>query len=338
MKCPYRRLLSVILTVLTSVVAARAAQPGRPAETPKLNHATQLGWLRARIISGRVVFAATRLGTMNDAAKQDGREERLSIRVVSREITASYEMSSEDEALLLDVKGRSELHVRWSPKGDAGPLAVDFRQPPKDPLRLSVGSQAEVRTYEAASLWHLFLAQPEACHKHLAPLLSVLNRQWDISRTAAEVEAALVRAAAEGDLPDPRRWAELVEQLADDKFSRREAADRELRDLGRVVFTYLRQLDASQLDAEQHYRVRRILISLSASWDDDTPQQIAAWLAGDPTVWLSMLSRESESTRRLAAERLEALLGEPIEFDPAAEAQQREAQIERLHARLSERR
>ena len=338
MKCPCRRPLWVILTVLTFVVAARAAQPGKPAETPKLNQATQLGWLRARVVSGRVVLAATRLGTMNDAAKQNGREERLSIRVASREITASYEMSSGDEALLLEVKGRSELHLRRGPKGDAGPLPVDFRQPPKGPLRLSVGPQAEVRTYEAPSLWHLFLAQPEACHKHLAPLLSVLNRQWAVSRTAAEVEAALIRAAAEGDLPDPRRWAELVEQLADDKYSRREAADRELRGLGRVVFTYLRELDASQLDAEQHYRVRRIVISLSASTDDDTPPQIAAWLAGDPAVWLSMLSREDESTRRLAAERLEALLGEPIEFDPTAEPQHREAEIERLRARLSERR
>ena len=331
-------LLSSILTVLALVIAARAAEPEKAPQTPKLNQAVQLGWLRARIVSGRIVFAATRLGTRNDEAKADGREERVSVRVATREITANYEMATAEEELVFHVKGQSEIRMRRGPKGGFSLVPVDFHQPAEGPLRMSVGSNEQQKTYEAASLWHLFLAQPDACHKHLAPLLNVLNGRWELSRVAREVEAALVGAAAEGSLPDPRRWAELVEQLADERFSRREAADRELRSLGRVVFTYLRDLDASQLDAEQHYRVRRILISLSAGTDDDTPPQIAAWLAGDPTVWLSMLSREEESTRRLAGERLEALLGKPIEFDPTAEPDVRQAQIERLRARLSEQR
>jgi len=337
MRCIGRWLLSVILAGLAMVVAARAAESAKPPETPKLNQAVQHGWLRARIVSGRIVLAATRLGTMNDGEEGAKAEERLSIRIATREITANYVKSTADEEFLLEVKGRTELHVQRGPKGNSGVVPVDFLQPEEGPLRLSVGSGEEAKTCEVASLWHLFLAQPEACPQHLVPLLNVLNRQWDLGRTAADVEASLVRAAAEGDLPDPRRWAQLVEQLADERYSRREAADRELRSLGRVVYTYLEQLDASQLDAEQHYRVRRILISLSAGMDDDTPPQIAAWLAGDPTVWLSMLSREDESTRRLAGQRLEALLGKPIEFDPTAEPPVREAQIEQLRAELSQR-
>jgi hypothetical protein len=337
MNCPRRWLLSAILTVLTCAAAVEAAEPWKPLDAPRLKHAAQLGWLRARIVSGRVVFAAARLGTMNDEKKEVGREERLRIRVASGELTARYEMSSGEEEFLVDVRGRTEFRVRRGWKGDAGPLPVDFHQPATGPLRLSVGFASEEKTYEAASLWHLFLAQPEACREYLAPLLAVFSREWDVSRTSEQVEAALVRAAAEGDLPDPKRWAELVEQLGDDKFSRRRAADRELRRLGRVVHTYLEQLDSSQLDAEQRYRVRRILTSLSPGTDDDTPPQIAAWLAGDPTVWLAMLSRQDEATRRLAGQRLEALLGEPIDFDPTAEPQAREAQIERLRTRLSER-
>jgi hypothetical protein len=147
-----------------------------------------------------------------------------------------------------------------------------------------------------------------------------------------------VRAAAEGDLPDPGRWAVLVEQLGDERFSRREAADRELRSLGRVVSIYLQQLDASQLDAEQHYRVRRILMALSARTDNDTPPEVAQWLAGDPVVWLAMLSRDDEPTRRLAAERLKALLDGPIAFDPAADAATRQGQIDELRLRISGRR
>ena len=337
MRCPALCLLSGILTPVTLVAAVAAAEPGKRLNTPKLDHATQLGWLRARIVSGRVVFGAARLGTL-PGDKEDGDAERLNIRVSGREITARYELSSAAEELLVEVRGRDELHLRRSPKSDAGPLPVDLSQPAEGPLRLSVGPEAEKKTYEAASLWHLFLAQPEVCHQQLSPLLNVLNRRWDLSRVGAEVEAALVRAAAEGDLPDPQRWAELVEQLADDQFSRRQAADRQLRGLGRVVSTYLERLDANQLDAEQHYRVRRILISLAPGTEDDAPPQIAAWLAGDPTVWLSMLAREDESTRRLAVARLEALLDKSIDFDPAAEPEARQAQIERLRARLSDRR
>ena len=144
------------------------------------------------------------------------------------------------------------------------------------------------------------------------------------------MEAALREAAAEGNLPDPQRWAALVEQLGDERYSRRAAADRELRAMGRVVFTYLQGLDRDRLDAEQHYRVRRIVMSLAANMNNDLPPEIARWLAGDPVVWLALLSRDDESTRRLAAERLEALLGEPISFDPAADPATRTEQIERL--------
>ena len=74
MKSPCRWLLCSILTVLALAVGARAAEPEKTPQTPKLNQAVQLGWLRARIVSGRIVFAATRLGTRNDEGKGDGRE------------------------------------------------------------------------------------------------------------------------------------------------------------------------------------------------------------------------------------------------------------------------
>jgi hypothetical protein len=72
------------------------------------------------------------------------------------------------------------------------------------------------------------------------------------------------------------------------------------------------------------------VMSLAANMNNDLPPEIARWLAGDPVVWLALLARDDESTRRLAAERLEALLGEPISFDPAADPATRAEQIEQL--------
>jgi len=329
-----RRVVAAVFVALLFALRAEAAEPAKPIETPKLTEAARRGWLRARIVSGRIAFGGTRLGSMNDTTEDGGRKEHVSIGVAGRELTVSYEMSTPDEEFSLKITGDDQLHIRRTPKGDSGLVPVDFRQSPDEPLRLSWGPKEEGHVCQAASLWHLLIMEPAACRQHLVPLLQVLDAQWDLNSTAEDVERALVRAAADGALPDPRRWAALVDELGDERFSRREAADRELRALGRVVLTYLNGLDLGKLDAEQRYRVRRIILTLSASIDNDTPPEIAKWLAGDPVVWLAMLSRDDESTRRLAAERLEALLGEPIEFDPGADGQTRADQIERLRARL----
>ncbi len=329
----HRAALAVILK-LALVVPAAAAEPPKQPNTPMLADAIRQRWLRAGIVSGRIVFTGARLPNVNNARKDPGMTERLSIRVADAEVTADYEMSTSDEELSVEVRGGSQLRIRRSPKGDSSLALVEFFQPVDKPLRLTLGSHDQQRVYQAASLWHLLIMERETCRQQLVPLLSVLNRQWDLAKTTEQVETALVQAAADGRLPDPGRWTALVEQLGDDRFSRREAADRELRAMGRVVFTYLQQLDPGELDAEQHYRIRRILMTLSASMDNDAPSAIAGWLAGDPAIWLAMLSREELATRRLAAQRLGALLGEPLPFDPEADATTRASQIEQLRARI----
>ena len=144
----------------------------------------------------------------------------------------------------------------------------------------------------------------------------------------------MFQAASVGRLPDRRRWDPLVEQLADERFSRREAADRELRSAGPVVLSYLQGLDFNRLDAEQQYRIRRIVRSLSRQTGDDTAEKFAPQLLADPDLWLALLSRQEESARRLAARQLEAILGQPIRFDPAADNATRKTQIERLQAKI----
>jgi hypothetical protein len=72
------------------------------------------------------------------------------------------------------------------------------------------------------------------------------------------------------------------------------------------------------------------------SWQsgEDTADGVAAQLIADPDVWLVLLSRPEESTRRLAARQLAAILDQPIRFDPAADAPTRKAQLEQLRARI----
>ena len=329
-----RPVVGAIVMGLALLAQVVAEEPPKPPDTPELANAVRRGWVRARIISGRIYFTGARLGNMPDPGKSGDRDERLSITMAGRELHINYRMSTSDEELLIEVIGGGQVHICRTPKGDSSLVPVDFRQAEDEPLCLSLGSPGQERVCRAPSLWHLLVMEPEASRQHLLPLLALLNPQPDLDRTAQQAEAALVRGAAQRELPDPQRWSALVEQLGDERFSRREAADRQLRALGRVVLTYLERLDPSRLDAEQHYRVRRIIKQLSSGVGDDSPLEIADWLAGDPAVWFALLSRDDESTRRSAAERLEAFLGRALPFDPSADATTRSEQIERLRGRI----
>ena len=197
-----------------------------------------------------------------------------------------------------------------------------------------IGSGDRQQVFRAADLWRLLLAQPQQCQQHVFPLLAMLRPDLKLAEMVPSVEQHLLDGARENAASASARWAALVEQLADDCFAKREAADRALRTGGPAALRYLRQLDFERLDAEQQFRVRRIIESLAGVREDDSPEQVAASLAGDPAVWLSLLGRPEASTRRIAAEQLTSLLGEPLKVDPAAEPDSQKQQREQLRTRI----
>jgi hypothetical protein len=98
----------------------------------------------------------------------------------------------------------------------------------------------------------------------------------------------------------------------------------------------LKQLNFSRLDAEQQFRIGRILESQTGQRNDDTPLEVATSLAVDPSIWLALLSRPQQTVRETAAHRLEALLGGPIPVDPTADPDSQKAQREQLRVRIEQ--
>ncbi|MCR4414562.1 MAG: hypothetical protein NUV77_19265 [Thermoguttaceae bacterium] len=326
------------LWLAAAMLVAWTAGPGAGADdlpdTPTLANACRAGWIRFTITSGRVTLAGSRGINVATGAEGVGRKERLSVRIGAGEPALEYERIGPDQDLAVQMAGRNRLHLRRTPKGASRLVPVEYEQPAQGPVTLRVGAKEQSRAYQASSLWHLLVIEPDVSRQHLAPLFRLLNPDWDLGRAAAEVEATLIAAAKDRRFPDKRRWAQWVEQLGDPRFAKREEADRRLREAGRIVVAYLQQLDLARLDAEQRYRVRRIILALSDDDQNDSPEQTAAWLAGDPAVWLAMLSREEVSTRQIAAEQLSALVGEKLAFDPGADAPTRKAQIDQIRARI----
>lgn len=296
-----------------------------------LNQVVRTGLLKFRVISGRISLDGSRTGPIQYA----NTFEQLSVSQSDGGETAfSYHWTNNKKQLSIEVSNVSKIRLRYGGKGDDAQIPVEFYQPLQAKVALKVGPEEKQQIYSAPSLWHLFLAYPAETKQHLVPLLELLHPNWKLSESAAAVEEELLRKADRNEISDPKRWAALVEQLGDDSFAKRQAADRAIRSADPAVLSFLQQLDFSRLDAEQQFRVRRIIEALSERLGDDLPEQVAAWLATDASAWLILLSRSEAVTRRQAARQLVALLGGPIPVDPEADPSTQKVQTEQLRLRI----
>jgi hypothetical protein len=326
--------LALVIGVLVAVPACAAADD--LPETPILANAFRAGWLQFGIRSGRVTLDGSRGINVTTSSNGSIPREQLTIRMAGGDPIVDYQLAASDEDLTVEMSSRNRWHVHRKPKGNSKIVPIEIDQPAQGAILVRVGDKQRERTLHVAGIWHLAVIEPEVAKEHVLPLVRFLERDWDLTKTVREIETALVAAASDPNRPNRRRWTEWVEQLGDSRFAKRESADRQLRESGRMVATFLQQLDPSRLDAEQQFRVRRITASLADSEGNDTPEQVAAWLAGDPSIWIAMLSRDDLTTRKLAARQLEALLGSPVSFDPAAEPAARKIQIEQLRRTVAD--
>ena len=217
--------------------------------------------------------------------------------------------------------------------GKASSLPVDYTQAAKEKVALVVGTGEKAQSFRAADLWQLALAYPTACKQHLTPLLLKLRPGRSLTDMSARIEAKLLTLPGDEMAARRLRWGKLVAQLGDERFGKREAADRALRSDGPAVAGYLRRLDYRRLDAEQQFRIQRILDVLVGR-DDDSIEVAAATLAEEPMVWLILLGRPERLARQVAAAHLASLLGHRIDVDPAAGPETQKDKLERLRARI----
>lgn len=297
-----------------------------------------LRWLQFRITSGQVVAHSPQFdrNTASTARGENDRQERLSVTLVGGVPSLDYSLTGPEEEASIQLREGTTLVVerRWGPKDS--PRKLDFQQNLGEPLVLTVDDLPRQATLHGATLWHLWLEDPEVCREYLQPVLKALRQDWDPQQTAERIEQSLLRAGTMHRVPDRRRWAEWVAELGHAEFSRRQQADRSLRQAGPALLPFLRGLDRDSLDAEQWYRVRQILLSLRDDQSEDTPSSVVAWLVADPQAWLAFLAREDASLRSLAWQHLKELLpDERLEFDPTGEPESRQRQLARLRARFT---
>jgi hypothetical protein len=337
---PQKRIAAVVRTsVVAGALLGWAAAGAAQDQQALLGHIVQgkQGWFRYNIAGGRVTLGGTQFPILQLAMGDDPRKETLKISNDNGQPSLAYERTSPEEQLQIEVVASSRrVCIRRTPRGKSSGPPVEFLQVANENISLSVGAGAGRQLFRAPGIWQLLLAQPQECRRHLLPLLEMLRPDWRLAAAAAQVERGLLHLANADTAAERARLAALVAQLGDDRFANRKAADHALRAGGTAAHAYLRQLDLKRLDTEQQFRVLKIIEALTPR-GGDSPEQVAASLANDPTVWLTLLARPEPATRQAAARRLAALLEEPLPVDPAADPETQKDQREQLRARIEAR-
>jgi hypothetical protein len=312
--------LALLLILVACSQPALADRP--PPIHPTL--AQQLRFLEIRLVGGRIwVTSLDATRSIDSTASSGDRQERLLLSFHRGLVTLSYQMSTPAGQWNITATDGDEMIIRRTPKSPSTEPSLEFIQPAGGMLTLRLGDGP---VHSGVSFWHLMLGHPKLCDDELVPILQWLKPQWPLVPTAQGIEKALHTGLGSSRRYDRRTVAELLRDLGSDQYTRREAADRQLRESGQPIMPLLRGIDRQRLDAEQAFRVRNILRSMSGDPREDSAERVALWLAGDPTIWLALLERDDPSVQRWAAQELSRLLEKPVKFDPDADAAARARQ------------
>ncbi|MDW8037246.1 MAG: hypothetical protein RMI90_04305 [Thermoguttaceae bacterium] len=310
-------------------------------ETRLLNEWIRFGIVQARLVRGRVEWTAKGpLGrgigrtatTISSAGPRCS--ERISLAGGAENISLSYARENQQQKYSLSVDLQRAFQIQWQSLDPLSPWTIELSQRPGEPVALKVTGAATDRVWRARSLWHLAFEEPGTVQKYVIPLFGSFLPSVSLLGHTEQVQREMLGLAQASRSPDRRRWEALVAQLADEQYTRRQAADRALRQQGPAIVPFLRSLDWNLLDAEQRFRIRRILQALEPPGDEDSLTKVAHWLLDDAEIWWILLDRPDLQTRRIAAQRLAQLLGESIQFDPEAPAELRQVQRQPLETKV----
>ena len=327
---PYFQLIIVALLV--------SAQPfclGNDAR-PVKKLVPHCGWVQFDVMDGRITAHKPRYSqrkTTSVEHAQSGLRQSLSVAAEGGDPAVSYQSINAERRVSVEVIDGDQVEIRVEPRGTATTPSIRLLQPKQGPLSLTVQTEQARHTIRADSLWHLLLADPQRCTKHLIPVLEWLRPNWQLTETASQIEQALFGLSEDGPKLSQATVKRLVQQLGSERFRERQAAERELGNLGQVVVSHLKRLPQETLSSEQNARIRGLLTKLSVR-DADRAERIAIRLLSDPAIWFILLSHADATKRKQAHAQLERICQQQLVFQPEGSATTRQRQIKQIQRRL----
>ncbi len=311
---------AVFATAFSFSAAGRGEDGAGTARSPLPDLRGRLSGIQFSIQGGHIEAISQEAGVEREQTTNLGesRQEKLVVNAsADANVTIKYELTTATEVLTVDVLDGDQISISRRPVHDGKGMIVEFNQPQDGPLTLTVSGNGTAKAIHGDTIWHLLLAEPDLCAQQLVPLVEMFRPDWHLVESAQTIESQMLRTAQDYRPENIKRWSGWVSELASDRFSDRQRADRELRGAGTAVLPYLASLDRRKLDFEQVTRIRRMLETADSD-DEDVPEKVATHLMGDRLLWVCYLERHEAMPREIAAQQLAFLLGHPIKFDAQA--------------------
>lgn len=226
-----------------------------------------------------------------------------------------------DQSILFH--GHGTLITNDSSSNDDVTLTFAQKEFTLDARKNEPGQHTQHYKVTAASWADFCTRHPADFEKYVYPLLESLH----LESLAGVHDLWAYQVLADRLMPPPDVEAhvkELLEQFNDESWKKRADALDKLAKLGNQAFPVLVRLDRSKLSPEQAARVGQLA---NGGFLDD--QQVKTCQT-DKTFLLHHLSSQDEAVRVAAAAQLAAVLGQPIEYDPAGPAPKRSQQLNKL--------
>lgn len=328
--------LVVIATVLASLIATPCLSADDAAALES-RLSIRLNWVQFTVVGGRITARTTYLDTNMSATSSDatGRRESMSLDVSAGVPSVQYRLITANERLSIEASGGERITIERT--GAGGKRRVEFVQLPGQPISFIVEMDGSRRSYQSQSIWQLMLEAPRDCQEHLLPLLDLMRPGWNLRTQTLTIEQLLLRTALKNKQHDYKQWERWVDQLGNPQFSQRQAAERRLVDAGPATRSFLMRFDRRKLDAEQRWRIRRVLDAIG-ELQEDTSERTADDLLTEPAVWLALFDRDDLGTRRTAAKQLRLLLGSETDVDPQGSPETRKGQAAKIRELLDRQR
>jgi hypothetical protein len=188
---------------------------------------------------------------------------------------------------------------------------------------------------DADSFRDLRAAHPREFEELVVPILSKFSDLPFLRPGPAEVYRAFADLPADPTVTE--RVVTLIPALAADAFPERDAASRQLADLGQPGVLAIMRLDAAQL-AELTDEQRSRLAAVVAASRRFAPSFEPEAALQDPRFLADCLEDTDPAVRAAAKRQLEKVLGHAVEFDPASEGDIRSSAAANIRKTLPKRR
>jgi hypothetical protein len=194
--------------------------------------------------------------------------------------------------------------------------------------RRNAGEKAQSSQFSEPDFATLLRAHPVEAEKYIRPLLRDLG-QGDLAGVEDAVAAQVLAELMPADDVMRQQVTDMLPLLDDPDFRVRERTGESLKKLQMRGAMVLRKVDRKGLTPEQ----TRAVDVLLAAYSQLTPKEVER-LRADKSFLLDCLSSKDVAIRKAALVQLQKVVGQEVQFDPAALEEDRAAALVKLREQL----